>query len=128
MRRIRTRLLGLLGAIVLTIPATAFAQPGYLCRITGQISSSCCCAAKHASRGCESEVRKASCCQLVEAERTIAPSVTPDSSRLLAAPAAAELPVQIALPKAAWTYAPRVARITHPPGPPRFLVNCSFLI
>ena len=127
MRVIRTRLLGLLSAIVLTIPATAFAQPGYLCRMTGEVSASCCCAKKQVSKRCEAEIKR-SCCQLIEAERTIAPSVAPDTSRLIAAPMVAAIVAQFALDSSGWTYKPTLARITHPPGPPRFLVKCSFLI
>lgn len=128
MRLLRTRMLGLLSAIVFAIPAAVFAQPGYLCLSTGQVSVSCCCASKHASKRCEPEVKRQSCCQLIEAEHSVAPSVASDSSRLVAAAVVATPLPQFAMVSTGWASEPEPARVTHPPGPPRFLVKCSFLI
>ena len=127
MRLIRTRLLGLLSAIALAIPAFAAAQPGYLCRMTGQVSTSCCCAKKH-TKQCGPEVTRGSCCQLIEADHSVAPSATPDTSRSIAGPVVLTILERLPLSREVRTHAPEPARITHPPGPARFLVKCSFLI
>lgn len=130
MRRYRSRLFGLFSAIALAIPACAFAQPGYLCRVTGQVSVSCCCAGKHVSNQAVAELKQRSCCQIVQVDRTVVPSAPPDNnSRTPASPAmVASLVVPISVRDTGRPCEREVPRVTHPPGPPRFLVHCSFLI
>jgi hypothetical protein len=41
---------------------------------------------------------------------------------------AAVVVARFTMDSSGWTYKPTLARITHPPGPPRFLAKCSFLI
>jgi hypothetical protein len=127
MSGIRTRLTGLLSAMLLAVSVCTIAAPGYLCRVSGEVSTSCCCPVKRVSNRCGAELDKRSCCDRVEA-RIIAPSSAPDSSRLVAAPvfiAAFDLDFHA---RAAAQFSRDAPRITHPPGPPRFLEHCAFLI
>jgi hypothetical protein len=129
MRLLRARLMGLLVASALALPAFAFAQPGYLCGMTGQVSHGCCCSGKQPTAAPTAEVKRQSCCQWVQPQRDATPSTTNDALRCAMQVALAPVAVVQAVPITASELRPPhdVARV-HPPGPPRFLANCVFLI
>ena len=125
----RARFVGLFSALLVLWSAGTVAQPSYHCRISGQVSKSCCCANKRDVRS-ETLIKPASCCDLIQAAQASNLTVLPDDTQepvtavaaawvvLLADPYTSEkahnLPVRLPWPR--------------PPGPPRFIANCSLLI
>jgi hypothetical protein len=128
MALIRTRLLALFAAAFMALPAQALVNTSYLCHMTGRVSESRCCAGKHADL-CHARVEKPDCCELMQARgQATAPAIRSSSqdvstAALIPTPAFSSL----ARAPAAQIHSARLAD-THPPGPPRFLVNCSLLI
>lgn len=123
------RFVSLFSALLALWSAVSVAQPSYHCRISGQISTSCCCASKHESSS-ETLIKSADCCDLIEAAQASNMTVLPDDSRELAATSVVETVAALAEPRVpeephdhyAWLPWP------HPLGPPRFIANCSLLI
>jgi hypothetical protein len=111
------------------LPAQAFAGSNYFCQMTGRVSESCCCAGKRVRQTCHAEIKAQDCCELVQ---THAPAPAPATRASLAeVPAAALIGVVPSVLNARAHVARHVEteRVdTHPPGPPRFLAHCSFLI
>jgi hypothetical protein len=128
MREIRTRLLALAAAAFMALPAQALVNTSYLCHMTGRVSESRCCASKHADI-CHAQVEAQDCCQLMQSRGQAAGPATRSSTQdaptgaLIATPAVSLL---ARAPSTRTHEAPPAD--THPPGPPRFLVNCSLLI
>jgi hypothetical protein len=128
MQLIWTRLLTLFAAALMALPAPALASSSYLCHMTGRVSESRCCTAKRATV-CHAQVEEQDCCELMQAHgQATAPATRNDShdvpSAALVAIAAFSLPARTPLERARES----TTANTHPPGPPRFLLHCSFLI
>jgi len=129
MLALRMRILGLVSALLLACSAGPVARPSYHCRISGQVSKSCCCAAKHKAQGAP-QAAPASCCDLVETAQASTTSVAPDDAPILVAVAvlarsAGQVDPRLSeLPRRPWFHSP----YARPPGPARFLANCSWLI
>lgn len=129
MLAIRSKFLGLFTAIVLAVPASVLAQPSYLCRISGQISTSCCCAVKHRPHR-EAQVERKGCCDVIEAAQISTTTVGPESARTFASPVVvAKLDARVSPRLIEQEHPPfRLRPTAGPPGPPRFLAHCSLLI
>jgi hypothetical protein len=128
MQLVRTWLLVLSAAAFAAMPA----GPGslsYLCRMTGQVSDTCCCLGEAASKACGAQIMARDCCERVRTSprpattepRSVLQQIPPAAARL------AVLHVPVAVSAAPTTRPPAGggARVT---GPPRFLAHCSFLI
>jgi hypothetical protein len=132
MRVIWTRFLVVFAVAFVALPAQALTGTSYLCRMTGKVSESHCCAAKRAqvSRACYAQVQAPDCCELIQAHGRATAAATRTHSQdvpaaaMILAPAFA-LPAR--RPRSEASHESTVAK-THPPGPPRFLMNCTFLI
>jgi hypothetical protein len=129
MHLIRTRFLAFLAAAFVALPAQAFASTSYFCHMTGEVSDTCCCTGKSAPESCEAQVKEQDCCELITSHGQASAPATRES--LQQVPAAA-LVGAIAFGPVVEAGAERLAVATetetHPPGPPRFLAHCSFLI
>jgi hypothetical protein len=129
MQLIRTRFLALLVATFVALPAQAFASASYLCHMTGEVTGRHCCTGEHKDPPCSPQLQQRDCCELIQAhEHASAPATRASAQEV---PAAALIGV-IALALLAHgdheqADVPTTAE-THPPGPPRFLAHCSFLI
>ena len=129
MLALRMKILGLLSALLLACSAGPVARPSYHCHISGQVSKSCCCATKHKSQG-EPQATPASCCDLVQSAQVSTTTVVPDDAPLpLPAAVFAHGDGHLRLRLSELPRAPQHA-LPHarPPGPARFLANCSWLI
>jgi hypothetical protein len=131
MRLPRTHLLALLVATLVALPAQTFARTRFLCHMTGEVSSSCCCAGTKASETHEAQAKRQDCCELVQVHAGARNAATRASlNDVPAAPLAEMLALEVApLAPATVARAPNAAfTFQHPPGPPLFLAHCSFLI
>lgn len=119
----------MLSALVLVLPASVVAQPGYLCRISGQVSRSCCCVAKHRPQR-EAQVKRGGCCDFIEAAQVSISNLVPEGARPFIAPAvAATFDHGVLLLRAQEGQRPyRQLQYARPPGPARYLALCSLLI
>lgn len=133
MRPLCTRLLVVLAAAAfVALPAQPLVGSSYLCHMTGKVTEARCCTGQHADV-CHAQLEQQDCCQLMQAHGRATVPAARDASQdvrvavLIAAPAHAAH--ALARAPAAWSRAatPLDAH-THPPGAPRFLANCSFLI
>src|SRR6478735_7888651 len=66
MRTVLVRLLVVLAAL-LVLPGSAWGRDHFLCRMTGRVAPTCCCAAAKAvsAKRCEPGVRPSDCCERV---------------------------------------------------------------
>ena len=129
MRLIRTRLLAFLAATFVALSALGFSGTSYACQMTGRVGSTCCCAGKHVAEPSSAEAKAPDCCKVTSAHaHESTPTVRTSVEEL--APAASLCAVALA-PIARYpnTHSRGAAHVrTHPPGPPRFLTHCAFLI
>lgn len=132
MRAWCARLLALFAAAMLTMPATAFAEIVYRCRMTGSIGPKCCCSRAFAAKPapCAPEVDRPDCC---EAQRQDASATAGTSSERVPSVGAAVLSLTltirelIALGGRDGLAATHLARGPPPIGPPAYIENCSLL-
>jgi hypothetical protein len=129
------RILPTVFALMVLLPSVAFARSEYLCRLDGQVRSSCCCPTKVQKHEAPrpASVREACCCTIVEATPSRAQPATAGSANDLRSHLVvlvADVPVHAALPppviagSATWPHA------TAPPGHSRdlFARHCAFLL
>ena len=133
--KIVVRMMALLMAILVALPAIGLGSLQYFCTMTGEVGPKCCC--QHEADGAELDVPSVSagqCCEVVSAERQVLPTrvevITPDL----------EGPQFVLLPQASsddrlLVRAPTRLAVPHgsrgpPPatGPPLFIQHSSFLI
>jgi hypothetical protein len=119
---------GLIAAAFMALPGQVLVNTSYLCHMTGRVSESRCCAGKHTD-ACQAQVERPDCCELMQARgQATAPALRTSSQEV---PAVALIGTNdfslVARNPVARLHKPPLAEI-HPPGPPRFLVNCSLLI
>lgn len=129
MHLIRTRFLALLAAAFVALPAPAFASTSYFCHMSGQVLDTCCCTGKPAAESCEAQLKQQDCCELMRSEGHA--SVPATRAGLQEVPAAVLIgAIAFGLVFQSGEELPTKATVaeTHPPGPPRFLAHCSFLI
>ena len=126
---IRTRFLALLVAAFVALPAQAFASTSYFCHMSGEVSDTCCCTGKSASESCEAQVKQQDCCELIRSEgHAPVPATRASLQPVPAAPLIGAITFGLVV-QVGEEYPAEVSTAeTHPPGPPRFLVHCSFLI
>ncbi|HKP56078.1 MAG TPA: hypothetical protein VJV78_05150 [Polyangiales bacterium] len=121
-------LVGLAAAAFAALPAQPLVGTSYLCHMTGEVSGTHCCAGKRAE-SCHAQIERADCCEVMPSHGQPTAPATRSSSQdapvlaLIAAPAV----VVVARAPAQWIR-PAEPADARPPGPPRFLANCSFLI
>ena len=127
---LRAALLTLLTAAFVAMPAQGFARISYFCHMTGAVSERCCCADEHELQPRSAQLQAPDCCDLLKAESNAAAPATRVASHD-APPAVMVLAIASALladAQMAQQPGEPPTLDTHPPGPPRFLVHCSFLI
>lgn len=132
MRGVHTRLMALLAAVLLLVPASAFAETIYRCRMSGSVGPECCCSRAEdpaQASPCQPEIGRPDCCQ---AERR-AGSAAPASSverlpNVGPAVLSATLTIEeLALLCGTTPSAPPRARGPPAIGPPAYIENCSLL-
>jgi hypothetical protein len=129
MRVLRTRLIALLAAAFVALPAQAFARASYRCHMTGAVSHACCCAGKLAPKPCGAQIERQNCCEALHAaDQASMPEARADLQDVPPAGLSAELLFVPSTRGAPDQLAPPAAALTHAPGPPRFLTHCAFLI
>lgn len=122
-------------ALMVFLPSAAFARSEYLCRLDGQVRSSCCCPAsvqKHEAPR-PTSVREACCCTVVEAAPSRGQPASPGSAHDLRSHLAATVasaPVHAAPPPLAIAGSATRLHATAPPGHVRdlFARHCVFLL
>lgn len=127
---LRSRLLVVVAAVFVAVPALVTANVSYLCRMTGQVSSDCCCAGdQHAAPPSGAQVEREECCQLLKSPAHAASSMPREVAQNV--PPAAPLALVWLKPRSVASRVAHVTREDRPPpalGPPRFLRHCAFLI
>lgn len=130
MRCVFARLLVAL-AVLMVLPGSAWGSVHYLCRMSGRVQASCCCA-KHepATPIATAGVSAPDCCErLVPGETTKATSPRATVASIEPAALAAVVPVPLDVRPAAPSEHRTVERSRGPPGPrrPLFVVHCAYL-
>ena len=128
MQRIRTRLLALLTAAFVALPVQAFAHSSFFCHMSGEISHARCCPGKHVTESRDAHMQAPDCCELLESHSHPAPAARVNVHEAPGTAVIASIVIALAEHAEIESVTDPVAVETHPPGPPRFLANCSFLI
>jgi hypothetical protein len=131
MRPFWLRLLAVVAALALALPAFAWSSGRFLCQMTGRVGAACCCAKAHAKSAehVVPAVQQKSCCERVDvAAPVLAPALhEAQTDGWVSLPAEVMALVVIELPRIAPVEQPRLAR-----APPQdlalFLQNCALLI
>lgn len=129
MRLMRTRLMAMLAATFVALSALGFSSTSYACQMTGRVATTCCCAGKHVAEPSGAEAKAPTCCKVTTAHaHNSVPMMRTSLDEV--APAASHVAVALAsITNASEARSREPAGIhTHPPGPPRFLTHCAFLI
>lgn len=128
MRLLRSRFLALFAAVFVALPAAAFARTSYFCHMSGQVSAHCCCK-KSVSEHCQTRIEQRDCCELVSSDaHASSPAARATAHEVPSAALVATIMLALNAHAPEAQPAATAAVETHPPGPPRFLAHCSFLI
>jgi hypothetical protein len=131
MRRLRIRIVALVLAFGIVLPAGASARTEYFCRMMGKVVAHCCCGSGEANSDVAREtVRATDCCERVStpggasAQATLPATwdVPPATVTALLTPRdyAVTVATELALPS-------RSARAPPYVGPPLFILHCALL-
>lgn len=127
------RLVGLLTALAVLLPGTAFARGQYFCRMMNRVVATCCCEREGTSppeARCVAKIRTTECCERISASART-PAVRAASTDIVVPPAtiASTVPaLEYVLPRVGATRAlPAQARAPPGVGPPLFIAHCSLL-
>src|SRR5689334_20635144 len=125
---LRSRTMAVMAAMFVAVPALVGANVSYLCRMTGQVSSDCCCASdQSAAAPSGAQLEREECCQLLKSPAQAASSMPRDVTQNV--PAAQPLELVWLTPRSVVARVAHATREDRPPpalGPPRFLWNCAF--
>jgi hypothetical protein len=127
------RLVGLLTALAVLLPGTAFARGQYFCRMMNRVVATCCCEREEtppAEARCAAKVRMTDCCERISASaRTPALKAAGADVPIPPAAIAATVPaMEYVVPRVGATRAlPAQARAPPSIGPPLFIAHCSLL-
>lgn len=127
------RLTATLLFLVLTSTAgLAGSAPSYLCSMTGQVRTTCCCKKAQLSVGCETFSRAKSCCEARVSELTALPAAPHDGHQLtlkVFALVVAHASQALGLANVQSSLLPVGSQAPPaPPGPPIFERTCRYLI
>jgi hypothetical protein len=131
--RFKARLLALLAALLVVLPAGALPAT-YYCRWMGETMSSCCCRGhddKAQAKGpSEDKLKRANCCELVKSSDSARPVTREAPIKVDAAAIVARIQVEVVVVPESRDVpsAPAQARAHPGVGPPLFLSHCSLLI
>jgi len=133
MRRCSIRLLALLVAVLVAVPAHALARTRYLCHMSGLIGDKCRCshAAPSQAKVVEKTLTRQDCCERVGSQEPgVAPAAIRQAGRdgaPLALAAVFTWSVSALSASNTMVRPPLLAR-APPRGPPLFLSNCALLL
>ncbi len=134
MRSWRARLLALVAAATLLMPASALAQVVYLCKMTGAIGERCCCSsAKDAAPQAAPShpaVERPDCCELqLQASRDAVASAAQTMPSVGPAVLVSTLTIEELVDRGGTDELSGAPQARGPPsiGPPLYLENCSLL-
>jgi hypothetical protein len=129
MHGLATKLLAVVATLMVALQAFGFAHVSFLCSMTGEVRESCCCAGQHAQPVREMQVKAQGCCHELRSEGHAVPSAVQEATPQVPPAALAQvLLALVAPPRRHVVPALERAPEKYPPGPPRFLACCSFLI
>lgn len=134
MHHLALRIVALLAALFMALPASAFERAAYWCSGMGKVmTESCCCGSPEDTRANSSscEVKRSDCCtRLPGADREATPAVRDAATQV--PPSAFVVTLAVLTPVVedhgrVLGGATRQARAPPPLGPPLFIKNCSLL-
>ncbi|HTA89649.1 MAG TPA: hypothetical protein VK745_08745 [Polyangiaceae bacterium] len=133
MRRLRLQILALLAVVAVLVSSGAAASTHYLCRMTGRVVATCCCASEGSSRATHApqQARPADCCEkIVTAARAGMTSTRAWFDGISGPSLVATLPPYGYAPLNAQIVGMPVRSARAPPAgrPALFIVHCAFLI
>jgi hypothetical protein len=122
-----------LAVVALLVSSGAAASTRYLCRMTGRVVATCCCATEGSSRATRApqQARPADCCEkIVTAARSGATGIRAQFDGISGPSWVATLPPYAYAPLTAQLVGVPVRSARAPPaaGPPLFIAHCAFLI
>lgn len=124
----RRSLVVLLAALFAALPAQSLFGTSYRCHMTGEVSTTHCCAG-HRVEACHAQVERPDCCELMRGEARPSVPATRSAGQDAASVALAATFAPALAPRAAVEalHSPPPVE-PRPPGPARFLMKCSLLI
>ena len=131
--RMLARILAIMTAIVVALPASALPRTQYYCRMMGEVMSSCCCKGHGdgtTAQVQQDEVRHPGCCELVTTSDEAAPATRDAVAKVFPAGLVAVLPISTDIGRSTGA-ATRLANVARGPpalAGPRYITHCRLLI